>query len=159
MPETVDRFEELTPHDQHNVVAALEELYQTAIDAKTLYQEAVRDVRDDDLRSLFTTLGKQRETFAGQIAAMLSRYGERTSIVPSTRGELHRIWTHFRAAMDRNDPAGMISECERGEHHAEKEWQRMVQMRMPGDVQAMLLDQLLEIRGAREALEKMRHPW
>lgn len=159
MAHIVDRYEQLPPHDQKNLVAALQELLQACVDGQAGYTEAANDVEDPGLRYLLTSFAEQRATFRAQLANALERLGRHGDPTPSVGGELHRMWTHARAVLERHEPTALIAECERGEHHALRKWESALQLAMPLELEGLLLDQVTEIRKAREGLERMRHPW
>lgn len=159
MARIVDRWEQLDPHDQKNLLAALQELLQASIDGEAGYAEVARDVEDPGLRYLLTSFAEQRATFRAQLADALERLGRHGDPTPSVGGELHRMWTHARAVLERREPVALIAECERGEHHALRKWEAALQLAMPMEIESLLLDQASEIRKAHAGLERMRHPW
>ena len=159
MARTVDRWEQLDPHDQKNLLAALQELLQASIDGESGYVEAARGVEDPGLNFLLASFAAQRATFRAQLANVLERLGRRGDPTPSVGGELHRMWSHARAILERHEPVAIIAECERGEHHALRKWESALQLAMPMEIESMLLDQASEIRKAHAGLERMRHPW
>jgi uncharacterized protein (TIGR02284 family) len=159
-PVIVDRFDELTPHERKNAVAMLHELLATARDAAAGYAVAHRAVTDPDLAQLLNGCAADRREAAEELAGILASLGENTHQLPSVGGEMHRGWIALRGvAAHGGAPAGIIAECERGEHIALARYDRALAQKLPMTVANVLLDQQKTIRDTREALERMRHPW
>jgi uncharacterized protein (TIGR02284 family) len=159
MTVVAENFEGLTSHDQKTLLAVLTELHQVAEDAYAEYVEATKDARSAGLQALFAAMAEQWRVYADELQIMLRSHGRDVPSIPTRRGKLHELWTHVRAAMERGEAVALIAECERTENHALKKWDQALTLRMSDEVEAMLLDQKLEIGRNRDDLDRMRHPY
>lgn len=155
----VERADELTPHERRNVIAALRELLTTCHDGKARYEEAAREADDPDLAGFLLSHADEYDRDARQLADLLVSFGGDTDVPPSLGGELHRRFMALRTAIAHGSPAGILAECERGEHLAIGRYERALQMRLPINVASVLLDQVETIRHRRAAFDRMRKPW
>ena len=159
MPQIVDQITELSSGARNNVVGMLLGLRNKCRDGARGYSEAARDVREPDLKGVFESFAAQRAKFADALDEMLLEFGVREEEHPSTLGELHRTWIAFRAALEHGNPASILAECERGEQAAISEYEALLRLTLPMNVEELLLDQLSESRNARSAFDRMRRPW
>jgi len=158
-PALVDRFDDLSIHERKNVAAMLHELLVTTRDAAAGYEVAARSVHDPALAHLLRGCAAERAEAAEELAGLLSTLGDERHDLPSVGGELHRGWIALRSALTHGDPAGIITECERGEHRAQVRYERALAQKLPMNIANVLLDQAETVREARAAFERMRHPW
>jgi uncharacterized protein (TIGR02284 family) len=158
-PVLVDRFDDLSIHERKNVAAMLHELFVTTRDAAAGYETAAKSVQDPALAHLLRGCAAERTEAAAELAGLLAALGDDRHDLPSVGGELHRGWIALRAALTHGEPAGVIAECERGEHMAQLRYDRALAHKLPMNIANVLLDQAQSVREARTAFERMRHPW
>lgn len=155
----VERIENLTAHEQKNLVAALRELLDSAYNSAEVYFTAARAVRDTELQDLFRSFAEDRRDAVSTLRTILAELGVNTGPHPSISGELHQTLIAFRGAVEHGDPAAILAECERGEHFALGRYERALKLRMPMRIATFLLDQAALVRSAHRAFERMRHGW
>ena len=160
MKESVDRLEDLSPHEQRNVIATLKELVSTQSDAADGYETVATQVNDAGLASLLVTYGARRRLFCEQLQRLLGEAAPSAPLVErSPLGKLHRHLIEMRGKVEHMHAIAALSECERGERVALMRYERALKQRLPMPIAVVLLDQIEEIRDARHDFDRMRHPW
>ena len=160
MAEIVDKFADLSAHDQKNVLAMLTELLQVALDAEQGFIHAARDVQGDSgLRALFEEYAGRRSTMAAMLRACLEEHGGHAHVSGPLVGKVHRAFMDAVAKVVSGGSVRMLVECERGEAFALAKWEAALTMRLPLDVESLLLDQRSEIMKTHDAFDRMRRPW
>jgi uncharacterized protein (TIGR02284 family) len=155
----VDRVEDLTTHEQKNLVALLHELLNTAYDAGEGYDTAARAVRDRELADLFRSCAEDRRDMVVKLRELLAILGVQAGPHPTIGAEAHRVLIALRGLMEKGDATSILAECERGEHVALGRYERALRQKMPINVASVLLDQAALVRSSHAAFERMRHPW
>ena len=157
--ELVERLDELSAHERRNMVAALQELFATCQDARAGYEEAARDVHDPQLAQLLAGCAVEHEDASKAIAKMLLDMEVEPHAAHSLGAELHRRMIALRGALGHGDPAGILPECERGEHIAIGRYERALGLKLPMKIADALLDLSTACRERHAAFDRMRHPW
>ena len=158
-PMLVDRFDDLSPHERKNLVAMLHELHVTTRDAAEGYEVAAAAVKDPALVGLLTSFASERREASEELEGLLTNLGDERHELPSVGGEVHRGWMSLRGALTHGDPAGILAECERGEHFALVRYDRALAQKLPLGIASVLIDQAATVRESHAAFERMRHPW
>ena len=153
-------FEDMAGKDQRTILRTLEDLRSLQAAAQAGYEAAANEVLHDfRLRDLLKSYADERRAFAEQLRELLIRCHRVPDGTWMAKAELHRVWIDLRAFLEHHDPIALISECERGERAALEKYEKALRQPLSLDVEEVLIDQAASIRAAREALDKMRHPW
>ena len=101
---------------------------QTLNDGKEGFRQASENVKDADLKELFSKFSLQRSKFAGELEAELLTLGEEDPQDEGTtpiRQASSRLDRHQVGALTKADRHAVLAEAERGEDVAKKAYARM----------------------------------
>ena len=139
------------------VIETLNNLIETCEDGREGFTTAAEGIGKDELKALFKGYAEQRAHFAAELQAEVLRLGGDPEDEGSASAALHRGWMNLKSALTGEDDAAIISECERGEDAAVKNYQEALAESLPADVRAAIERQFGQVREAHErvrALEK-----
>jgi uncharacterized protein (TIGR02284 family) len=144
--------------DRDNTIATLNNLIETCRDGQEGFEAAAEGVTNGELKMLFETYSEQRRHFAGELQGEVRRLGGDPEQTGSLAATLHRGWINIKSAATGEDEAAVISECERGEDSAVKNYQDALNdEQVPADLRSIIERQLAQVREAHDrirALEK-----
>lgn len=155
----VEHIDELSVHERKNLVAALHDLVNTTYNTAEGYHAAARAVKSRELATFFEECASHRRESTLHLRSLLSELGAELGPHPTLAGELHRAWIAFRGSVEGGEATSILSECERGEHVAVGHYERALAQKMPMSIASVLLDQVAQVRAARDAYDRMRHQW
>jgi uncharacterized protein (TIGR02284 family) len=141
------------------VISTLNKLIETCKDGEEGFKTAAEGVNALTLRQSFREYSLQRVRFARELSAVVQRLGGEPAERGTPGGSLHRGWMNIRSAVTRKDEGAIISECERGEGGAEKNYQEALAQDLPADVRKIMERQAQEIKQTHDrilALEKKK---
>ena len=144
--------------DNDTVISTLNNLIETCKDGQQGFQAAAEGVKNGELKMLFHTYSQQRAAFAVELQGEVRRLGGDPEQTGSLAATVHRGWINIKSAVTGEDEAAVISECERGEDSAVKNYQDALNdEQLPADLRAIVERQLTQVREAHDrirALEK-----
>ena len=141
--------------DNSDVISTLNNLIETCKDGQNGFQTAADGVKNAELKTLFHTYGQQRAQFAGELQAEVRRLGGDPEQTGSVAATLHRGWINIKSAVTGEDEAAVISECERGEDSAVRNYQEAINAGLPADVRAIVERQYTEVKEAHERIRAL----
>ena len=139
--------------DTRDVISVLNDLIETCKDGVNGFRTAAAAVQSPEAKALFNSRVPIIEHAAEELQAQVVRLGgdpERTGSVAAT---LHRGWIDLKSAVTGRDDAAIITECERGEQVAVKNYEDALKKDLPADIRALVERQY---RGTIQNLEKVR---
>jgi uncharacterized protein (TIGR02284 family) len=139
--------------DNDTAVSVLNDLIETSKDGANGFRAAADAVESSEAKALFLSRVQLIERAVGELQDTVRRLGgdpERTGSVAAT---LHRGWIGLKSAVTGKDDAAIITECERGEELAVKNYEDALEKDLPADVRALVERQY---RGTVQNLEKVR---
>lgn len=144
-----------------NIAETLNMLVQTCNDSAAGFQVALEAVDDENLKHLFSSCSRQRAAFSEDLQQLVELYScEDPPQSSSVAGALHRGWIHLRKAVTDGGNAPILSECERGEDAAVRNYEDALEKDLPPGVRAVVYSQYLcivdthgQIRELRDALK------
>ncbi|MEJ7812269.1 MAG: PA2169 family four-helix-bundle protein [Gemmatimonadaceae bacterium] len=140
-------------NDNDAVISVLNDLIETSKDGANGFRTAADAVKSAEAKTLFLSRVQLIERAAGELQAEVRRLGgdpERTGSVAAT---LHRGWIDLKSAVTGKSDAAILTECERGEEVAVKNYEDALKKDLPADVRA-LVDR--QYRGTVQNLERVR---
>lgn len=145
-----------TDHD--DTISTLNNLIETCKDGQQGFAAAAEGVKNGELKTLFHNYSQQRAAFAAELQQEVRRLGgdpERTGSLAAT---LHRGWIDIKSAVTGEDEGAVISECERGEDAAKRNYEDALgEEHLPGNVRSIIERQYTQVKEAHDrirALEK-----
>ena len=113
------------------------------------YKKAADEIKESDLKSLFTEFSNQSKQFAAELRKFVPETKDAAEQETKTSGKLYRIWMDFRSAVSDHDRKSILSSCEFGEDAAKKTYDDV--MEHSEDLPSGAMD---VIRKQREDLQK-----
>ena len=139
--------------DNKAVVSVLNDLIETCKDGANGFRAAAAAVQHADARTLFTSRVPVIERASEELQAEVRRLGGDPETTGSVAARLHRGWIGLKSAITGQDDAAIITECERGEQLAVRNYEDALRKDLPADVRAVVERQY---RGAVQNLERVR---
>jgi uncharacterized protein (TIGR02284 family) len=143
--------------DNDNVISTLNNLIETCKDGENGFRTAADGVKNGDLRTLFLTYSQQRARFAAELQAEVRNLGGYPEDTGSVAASLHRGWINIKSTVTGEDEGAIVSECERGEDSAVKNYREALNENLPANLLAIIQRQFTEVKEAHDrirALEK-----
>jgi uncharacterized protein (TIGR02284 family) len=143
--------------DNDNVISTLNNLIETCKDGENGFRTAADGVKNSELKTLFLTYSQQRAQFAAELQAEVRNLGGDPEDTGSIAAGLHRGWINIKSTVTGEDEGAVISECERGEDSAVKNYKEALNEDLPANLQSIVQRQLTEVKEAHDrirALEK-----
>ena len=132
-------------------------LIETLKDGQEGFKQAAEGVKDPQLKSLFNEYSQQRSRFANELQTQARSLGEsdpeKTS---STAGAMHRAWINLKSAVTGGDDKAILSECERGEDSAVREFEEAMHDGLTSPLQEIVSRQFSEIKSAHDRVKHLR---
>ena len=142
--------------DKENVIATLNNLIETCKDGQNGFQAAADGVKNGDLKTLFHTYSQQRAQFAGELQQEVRRLGGDPEKTGSLAATLHRGWIDIKVAVTGEDEAAVISECERGEDSARRNYEdALADENLPGDIRSIVERQFTQVKEAHDRIRSL----
>lgn len=138
------------------VISTLNGLVETCRDGQEGFRAAAEGVRDAEQRGLFRGYSRERASFVGELQDEVRRLGGDPEQTGSLVATLHRGWMGLRAALEGDDDAAVVAECERGEDAALASYRAALGTDMPSGVRAIVERQFAEVKKARDRISNLK---
>jgi uncharacterized protein (TIGR02284 family) len=140
-------------NDTKDVISTLNDLIETCKDGANGFREAAGAVTRADAKALFTSRVPVIEQSAAELQAEVRRLGGDAETTGSVAAAVHRRWIDLKSAITGRDEAAILTECERGEELAVKDYEDALKRDLPAEVRTVVERQY---RGAVANLERVR---
>ncbi len=137
----------------------LKNLVQILNDGKEGFRQSAENVKDPQLKELFSRFSLQRSKFAGQLESELLALGEEDPQNEGTTlsGKLHRTWIDIKGAISKSDDHAVLQEAERGEDAAKAAYKDALQHdNLPAPLREIITAQQSEIHAAHDEVKALR---
>ena len=138
-----------------NVISTLNNLIETCKDGEQGFRAAADGVQRSDLRTLFLTYSQQRAQFAAELQNEVRHLGGDPEERGSVAASLHRGWINIKSAVTGEDEGAVISECERGEDSAIRNYRDALNEDLPANIRETVERQYAQVK---EAHDRIRAP-
>jgi uncharacterized protein (TIGR02284 family) len=139
--------------------STLKGLVQTLNDGKEGFRQASENVKDEDLKQLFSEFSLQRSKFAGVLEAELLSLGEADPQDEGTTlsGKIHRGWIDIKGALTKADRHAVLAEAERGEDVAVKAFKDALETDLTAPLRETIAEQAAEVQLAHNTVRDLRN--
>jgi uncharacterized protein (TIGR02284 family) len=142
--------------DENNAISVVENLIETCKDGQKGYQDAATHVKRPDLKTFFNQQGMERDRFAEELQAELSKLGKPGKKVSgSVSGALHRAWIDTKVTVGGGDKA-ILESVEKGEDNAKETYQKALSGSLPGSLAEIVRRQAASVQTAHDKVKSLR---
>ena len=138
-----------------NVVSTLNNLIETCKDGEDGFRTAADGVKKSDLRTLFLTYSQQRAQFAAELQNEVRGLGGDPEERGSVAASLHRGWINIKSTVTGEDEGAVISECERGEDSAVRNYQSALNEDLPANIRDIVERQFTQVKEAHDRVRAL----
>jgi len=138
-----------------NVISTLNNLIETCKDGEQDFRTAADGVQRSDLRTLFLTYSQQRAQFAAELQSEVRHLGGDPEERGSVAASLHRGWINIKSAVTGEDEGAVISECERGEDSAVRNYQSALNEDLPANLRSTVERQYAQVKEAHDRIRAL----
>jgi uncharacterized protein (TIGR02284 family) len=139
--------------ENEETISVLNDLIETCEDGVNGFRTAAAAVKSAEAKALFTSRVRIIELAATELQDEVRRLGGNPETTGSVAAKIHRGWIDLKAAVTGKDDAAIITECERGEQVAVKNYEDARKKDLPTAVRALVERQY---QGAVQNLERVR---
>jgi uncharacterized protein (TIGR02284 family) len=123
------------------------------------YKTATEETEEEDLKSLFSKLGRTSKKCKAELVAEVERLGGTPDEGTKTTGKFFRVWMDVKAALTGKDRKAILDSCEYGEDVAVDTYNKVI-INHPKDLnieqQKMIGEQCHLIRADHDTVKRMR---
>ena len=138
-----------------DAVDVLNGLIETLKDGENGFRSASEGVEDVNLKRLFESYASQRGEFSAELQSEVDRLGGNPAEHGHAAGAIHRGWINIKAAVTGKDEGAVISECERGEDVAVRNYREALEKALPTDVRAVVERQFVQVKEAHDHIRSL----
>ena len=141
--------------ENNQTIELLNDLILICKDGEKGYREAAEGIDNAFYRMLFSEYARQRSKFASELKAHVIQLGGHPDRKGSVKGTIHRGWMNLKSAIAGQDDDLIVSECQRGEQIAIKQYKDALKKDLPSKIKALLEQQMSDIVATRKRVEVM----
>lgn len=138
------------------VVSTLNDLITTCRDGEQGFRSAAENVKDPEVKSLFTDYARERAAFADELKTEVSRLGGSPDEGGSAAGAVHRGWMDVKGAVTGRDDASILNEAERGEDVAVASYRTALEQPLPQSAKTLVERQYSHVKAAHDRVRAER---
>lgn len=138
-----------------DTVSTLNGLIETCKDGENGFRAAAEAVEDPSLRRLFQSYAQQRAEFSSELQTEVRSLAEDPADSGHIAGALHRGWLNIKAVVTGKDEGAIISECERGEDVAVRNYEEALDSGLASDVRLIVERQFLQVKEAHDHVRSL----
>jgi uncharacterized protein (TIGR02284 family) len=140
-----------------SISSTLNTLIETCRDGEEGFRVAAGDVKNAELKTLFTEYSQQRARFIPELQSIVDGLGQDAEETSSVAGALHRGWINIKSVIAGGDEHAILSECERGEDHAVDAYQAALSdQSLPVQVREVVQRQYVAVQAAHDRVRDLR---
>lgn len=142
--------------DNDNVISTLNNLIETCKDGQNGFQTASADVKNTELKTLFSQYSQERSKFAGELQQEVRTLGGDPENMGSVAATLHRGWINIKSTVTGSDDTAVLNECERGEDSAVSNYKDALGETLPANVREVVERQYQQVQQAHDRIRSLR---
>lgn len=123
------------------------------------YKTAADEIKDSDLKAMFTEFSNQSKQFAAELKKFVPASEEPADKNETKNsGKLYRLWMDFRSAITGHDRKAILSSCEFGEDAAKKTYDDVMKNSedLPTEAMDVIRRQRTELQKGHDTVKSMR---
>ena len=121
------------------------------------YQKAIKELKDEDLKVLFTGLIGQSHQCKLELGTEVQSLGKDMETSTTNRGKIYRAWMDIKAAFTGKSSHSILESCEYGEDAAQKAYESALDSEdLPAYLRDMLQKQRSILLGSHDEIKALR---
>lgn len=140
----------------NDTIEVLNDLIETSKDGEAGFRTCAEDVKDTELKSLFSNRARECATAAQELQAVVLGLGGKPEDDTSVGGDLHRRWVDLKALVTGKDEKAILNECERGEDVAKKRYSEALEKELPLNVRELVQRQYAGVVRNHDQIKALR---
>jgi uncharacterized protein (TIGR02284 family) len=143
-----------------DIIRTLKDLIATCRDSEEGFGKAAKGVHDDNLRTRFVAIEKQRSDFADELAGHVRKFTGAPAESGHQSGILHPGWRELEESIRPKADQTFFAECERGEENTLRHYEHAFGEELPAEVRPVVERQRLAVAEALlelRSLERVSH--
>ena len=139
------------------VTYALTSLIETCKDDQEEFLTAAENVKNPELKFLFSEIAMQRLQFAEELQGLAQGFGEKIETRGTFAGAFHRAWMQLKGAITDGDEHAILAACERSEESTLSKYRHMLERQdLPTSIQNIIRQQFVSIRPVQKCVRELR---
>lgn len=143
----------MSDSNAQDAISTLNDLIETCKDGANGFRSAAEAVTHPDAKALFLSRIPIIERSSTELQAEVRRLGGDPESTGTVAAAVHRGWMNLKAAVSGKDEAAILTECERGEELAVKNYEDALKADLPAQTRTIIAEQH---RGTVANLAKVR---
>ncbi|MDZ4758944.1 MAG: PA2169 family four-helix-bundle protein [Bacteroidota bacterium] len=136
------------------IIDKLNHFIAIAEDGKIGYENAAKDVKDNQMKAIFEKYSKQRSGYIEELQKQVHHLGSAAEDSGGPVGLLHRVLMDIKSVLTSGDKNAIINACITGEEAAVKHYTDTLEETLfPDNIRAMIQKQL---SGIHQALSEIK---
>jgi uncharacterized protein (TIGR02284 family) len=140
-----------------DVISVLNDLIETCEDGKKGFRTAADSVRSTEARTFFNDRIRLIERGEQELRDEVRRLGGDPENRGSVSGAMHRGWINLKSAITNQDDEAILTEAERGEDAAVKNYEDALRKDLPPNIRQMIQRQFDGVVQNRDRVRTLRN--
>jgi uncharacterized protein (TIGR02284 family) len=140
-------------------ISTLNGLLITSKDGEQGFQTCADDVKDADLKRIFTEAAQRCGEGARELQERLRLLGADPDQHGSVVGALHRAWVGIKSAITSKDAQAVLEACERGEDVAKSNYETALAEDLPADIRTIVQRQYEGVVENHDLVRNLRNSY
>jgi uncharacterized protein (TIGR02284 family) len=142
--------------DNKEIISTLNDLIETCRDGEEGFRACAEDLADPHLKMSFTARSEGYAAAAEGLQDLVRSMGGTPRTGSSVSGALHRRWVDIKSLITGKDTLAVLTECERGEDVALKNYRRALEKDLPQNVRSVVEKQLEGVQLNHDRIKHLR---
>jgi uncharacterized protein (TIGR02284 family) len=138
-------------------IETLNDLVQINNDRIAGYENAYKEIQDEELRAIFNNKILESQQFKSTLTEEVEVLGSDADNDTSVSGKIHRAWLDVKAAFSGHSNRSILEECEFGEDAIKKAYKSALnEEHLPAYIRDILNDQAAILQQSHDEIKALR---
>lgn len=139
-------------------VSVLNSLITTTIDSANGFEEAAKDARSDQFKSMFSQFATERRQCVTQLQQAVRQLGGDPEDDGSRAAAMHRTWLNLKDAVTGDSDKQIVEEVENGEDYIKGKYETALQDdRLSVQAKSIIEDAFRSVREGHDRASQLKH--
>lgn len=138
-------------------ISVLNELIQTSKDGQAGFKTCAEDIKNPELKALFTTRANDCGTAASELMHQVTALGGKPEDSTSVSGDLHRGWINVKSMITGKSEEAILNEAEKGQDVAKKHYKEALEKNLPDNIRTLVENQYQAVLRAHDQVKALRN--